>query len=61
MLGALLIADDGMRNDSAWAALGQSLGFMFSQHIDGSSCQIGNAHKDSLRETCPISLLEVDR
>ena len=57
MLGALLIADDGMRNDGAWAALGQSLGFMFSQHIDGSSCQISNALKGSFKGTGSVSLL----
>ena len=38
VLGALLIADDGIRNEGVWAALGQSLGFMFSQYIDGYSC-----------------------
>ena len=32
-LGALRVADDGMRNEGAWAALGQSLGFMFFQHL----------------------------
>ena len=30
MLGALCVTNDGMRNEGAWAALGQSLGFMFS-------------------------------
>ena len=34
-LGALRVADDGMRNEGAWAALGQSLGLMFSQHTHG--------------------------
>ena len=61
MLGALLIADDGIRNEGAWAALGQSLGFMFSQHIDGSSCQTGNTPKDSLRGTCLVSLHKLDQ
>ena len=60
MLGALLVADDGMTNVSAWAALGQSLGFMFPQHTHGSSCQISNVSKGSLRGTCPISLLKLD-
>ena len=61
MLKALLVADDGMRNEGAWAALGQSLGFMSSQHIHGFSCQTSNALKSSLRGTCPVSLLELDR
>ena len=30
LLGALCVADDGMRNEGAWAALGQSLDFIFS-------------------------------
>ena len=30
VLGALLVADDGIRNEGAWATLDQSLGFMFS-------------------------------
>ena len=61
MLGALLVADDGMRNVSAWAALGQSLGFMFPQRTHGFSCQISNAPKGSLRGTCLISKLKLDR
>ena len=61
MLGALCVADDGMRNEGAWVALGQSLGFMFSQHTHGSLRPTSNASKGSLRGTCPISLLELDR
>ena len=30
VLGALLVANDGMRIEGNWATLGQSLGFMFS-------------------------------
>ena len=61
LLGALLVADDGMGNKGAWTTLGQSLGFMFFQHIDGSSCQISNAPKGSLRGTCLVSLFELNR
>ena len=61
LLGALHVADDGMRNEGAWAALGQSLGFIFSQHTHGSSCLTSDAPKGSLRGTCPISLLKLDR
>ena len=61
MLGALCVADDGMRNEGAWAALGQSLGFMFSQHTHGFSCLTSDAPKGSLRGTNPVSLLELDR
>ena len=61
LLGALLVADDGMMNDGAWATLGQSFGFMFSQHIDGSSCLISNAPKGSLRGTCRTFLFELGR
>ena len=61
LLGALRVADDGMRNEGAWAALGQSLGFIFSQHTHGSSCLTSDAPKGSLRGTCPISLLKLDR
>ena len=61
MLGVLLVTDDGMRIEGAWATLGLSLGFMFSSHINGSSCWICNALKGSLRGTChPVSLLELD-
>ena len=60
LLGALCVVDDGMRNECAWAALGQSLGFMFSQHTHGSSCLTSDAPKDSLRGTCPVSLFELD-
>ena len=61
LLEALLVVDDGVMNDGAWAALGQSFGFMFSQHIDGSSCQISNAPKGSSRGTCPTFLFELER
>ena len=61
MLGALLIADDGIRNEGAWVALGQSLGFMFFQRTDDSSCQTGNAPRNSLRGICLVSLLELDQ
>jgi len=61
LLGALLVADDGMMNDGAWVALGQSFGYMFSQHIDGSSCQISNAPKGSSRGTCRTFLFELER
>ena len=61
MLGALCVADDGMRNEGAWATLGQSRGFMFSQHTYDSSCLTSDAPKGSLRGTCPISLVELDR
>ena len=60
VLGALCVTNDGMRNEGAWAALGQSLGFMFSQHTHGSSCLTCDAPKGSLRGTCPVSLLELD-
>ena len=61
MLEALCVADDGMRNEGAWAALGQSLDFMFSQHTHDSSCLTSDAPKGSLRGTCPIFLLKLDR
>ena len=61
LLGALLVDDDGMRNKGAWAALGQSLGFMFSQQTHGSLCLTNDAPKSSLRGTCPVSLLDLDR
>ena len=61
MLGALCVVDDGMKNEGAWVALGQSLGFMFSQHTHGSSCLTSDAPKCSLRGTCPVSPLELDR
>ena len=38
LLRALRVADDGMRNWSAWITSGQSLGSMFSQDINGFSC-----------------------
>ena len=43
VLGALLVANDGMRNESVWAVLGQPLGSMFSQHTHGSSCLTSDA------------------
>ena len=61
MLGALCVVDDGMKNEGAWVALGQSLGFMFSQYTHGSSCLTSDAPKGSLRGTCPVSPLELDR
>ena len=61
LLGALCVVDDGMRNEGAWAALGQPLGFIFSQHTHGSSCLTSDAPKGSLRGTCPMSLLKLDR
>ena len=61
VLWALCIADDDMRNEGAWAALGQSLGFLFSQHTHGSSCLTSDAPKGSLRGTYPVSLLKLDR
>ena len=61
MLGALCVVDDGMRNEDAWATLGQLLGFMFSQHTHGSSCLISDAPKGSLRGTSPVSPLKLDR
>ena len=61
VLGALCVANDGMRNEGAWAALSQSLGFMFSQHTHGSSCLTSDAPKGSLRGTSLVSLLELDR
>ena len=61
LLGALLVADDSMRNEGAWATLGQSFGFMFSQHTHGSSCLTSDAPKGSSRGTCLVSLIELDR
>ena len=61
LFGALRVADDGMRNEGVKEALGQSLGFIFSQHTHGSSCLTSDAPKGSLRGTCPISLLKLDR
>ena len=43
LLGALCVANDGIRNEGTWAALGQSRGFMFSQHTYGSSCLTSDA------------------
>ena len=61
MIIGLFVADDGMRNEGAWIALGQSLGFMFSQHTHGFSCLTSDAPKGSLRGTSPVSLLELNR
>ena len=61
LLGVLCVANDGMRNEGAWVALSKSFGFMFSQHTHGSSCLTSDASKGSLRETSPVSLLELDR
>ena len=59
LLGALCVADDGIRNEGAWAALSRSCGFMFSQHTHGFSCLTSDALKDSLRGTYPVSLVEL--
>ena len=61
LLGALRVVDDGMRNECAWVALGQSLDFMFSQHTHSFSCLTSDVPKGSLRGTSPVSLLELDR
>ena len=61
VLGVLCVANDGMRNEGAWATLSQSLGFMFSQHTHGSLYLTSDAPKGSLRGTSPISLLELNR
>ena len=61
MLGAFLIVDNGMKKNGAWAALGQSHGFMSPQHIDGFSCQIRNAPKCSLRGTFSVPQPELDQ
>ena len=61
ILETLLVADNGTRNEDAWAALGQPFGFMFFQHIDRFSCQISNALKGSLKGTYLVSLLELDQ
>ena len=60
MLGALRVADDGMRNWSAWTTSSQSLGSMFSQDTNGSSCLSSEAPNYSLRGTSPISLLDLE-
>jgi len=60
LLGALCVANDGIRNEGAWAALDQSRGFMFSQHTYGSLCLTSDAPKGSLRKTCLVSLVELD-
>ena len=60
LLGTLLVIDDDIRNEGAWVALSQSLGFMFSQHTHGSSCLINDALKSSLRGTYKVSLVELD-
>ena len=61
LLGALCVVDDGMRNEGAWVALSQSLGFMFSQHTHSSSCLTSDAPKGSLRGTNLVSLLKLDQ
>ena len=43
----------GMRNEGAWVTLGQSLGFMFSQHTHGFSCLTSNAPKGSFEGDLP--------
>ena len=60
-LGALCVTNDGMRNEGAWATLGQSLGFMFSQHTHGSSYLTSDAPMGSLKGTSLVSLLELDQ
>ena len=45
VLGALQVADDGMRKWSAWTTSGQSHGSMFSQDTNGSSCLSSEAPK----------------
>ena len=60
VLGALQVADDGMRNWSAWTTSGQSHGSMFSQDTNGSSCISSEAPNCSLRETSLVSLLDSD-
>ena len=55
----MCFANDGMRNEGAWAALSQSLGFMFSQHTHDSSCLTSDV--PYLRGTSLVSLLELDR
>ena len=60
LLGTLLAIDDDIRNEGAWVALSQSLGFMFSQHTHGSSCLTSDALKSSLRGICIVSLVELD-
>ena len=61
LLEALCVANKSMRNECAWAALSQSLGFMFSQHTHSFSCLTSDVPKGSLRGTSPVSLLELDR
>ena len=60
VLGALQVADDGMRNRSAWTTSGQSHGSMFSQDINDFSCLSSEALNCSLRGTSPVSLLDSD-
>ena len=61
LLGALLITDDGIRNEDVWAKLGQSHGIMSPHHINDFSCQTSKVAKGSLRRTYMVSLLELDR
>ena len=60
MLGVLLVAEDGMSNEGAWVILDQLFDFMFSQHTYSSLCLTSDTPKGSLKETCPVSLLELD-
>ena len=60
LLGALVADYDGMRKWSAWATLGQSLGSMFSQDTNGSSCLSSEASNYSLKGTSPVSLLNLE-
>ena len=57
LLGALQVADDGMRKLSACTTSGQSHGSMFSQDTNGSSYLSSEAPKCSLRGTSPVLLL----
>ena len=57
LLGALQVADDGMRKLSAWTTSGQSHGSMFSQDTNGSSCLSSKAPRCSLGGTSPVLLL----
>ena len=60
MLGVLRVANDGIRNEGAWIILDQLFDFMFFQHTYSSLCLTSDAAKGSLKETCPVSLLELD-
>ena len=58
LLGALQVANDGMRKWSAWTTLGQSHGSMFSQDTNGSLCLSSKALKCFLKGTSLVSLLD---